>query len=54
MKGTYKYYTHICMHVGFEVITAMVMKGSVYWDVMPCSPLKIKFTKVDFQMSTWR
>jgi hypothetical protein len=27
--------------VGFEVLTAVVMKGSVFWDVTLCSPLKI-------------
>jgi hypothetical protein len=26
--------------VGFEVLTAMVMKSSVFWDIMACSPLK--------------
>jgi hypothetical protein len=27
--------------VGFEVPTAVVMKSSIYWDVTPCSPLKV-------------
>jgi hypothetical protein len=31
----------MCIHVGFEVLTAVVMKSSVFWDKMPCSPLKI-------------
>jgi hypothetical protein len=25
----------------FEVITAVVMKSSVFWDIPPCSPLKV-------------
>jgi hypothetical protein len=28
-------------YVGFEVLTAVVMKSSVFWDLMPCSPLKV-------------
>jgi hypothetical protein len=28
--------------VGFEVLTAVVMKGSIFWDITPCSPLKSK------------
>jgi hypothetical protein len=27
--------------VGFEVLTAVVMKCTVFWDTTPCSPLKI-------------
>jgi hypothetical protein len=27
-----------CME--FEVLTAMVMKSSIIWDIGPCSPLK--------------
>jgi hypothetical protein len=26
----------------FEVVTPVVMKNSVFWDVTPCSPLKAK------------
>jgi hypothetical protein len=26
---------------GFEVLTAVVMKSSVFWDIMLCNPLKI-------------
>jgi hypothetical protein len=26
--------------VGFEVITAVVMKISIFWDITPCSPLR--------------
>jgi hypothetical protein len=28
-------------YVGFEVITGVVMKGYIFWDMTPCSPLKI-------------
>jgi hypothetical protein len=28
--------------VGFEILTAVVMKSSVFWDMTPCSPLKVK------------
>jgi hypothetical protein len=27
--------------VGFEVLTAMVMKSSIFWDIMPCNSLKV-------------
>jgi hypothetical protein len=26
--------------VGFEVLTAVVMKSSIFWDITPCSLLK--------------
>jgi hypothetical protein len=38
--------------VGFEVLTAVVTKGSVFWDVTPCIPLKVKVN--DFQRTTRR
>jgi hypothetical protein len=25
----------------FEVLTAVVMKGPTFWDIMPCTPLKV-------------
>jgi hypothetical protein len=25
-----------------EVLTAVVMKSTVFWDIMPCSPLEVK------------
>jgi hypothetical protein len=25
----------------FEVVTAVFMKSSTFWDIMPCSPMKI-------------
>jgi ribosome maturation factor RimP len=33
--------THVIYCVGFEVLTAVVMKSNVFWDIMPCSPLKV-------------
>jgi hypothetical protein len=29
------------MFVGFEVLTVVVMKSTVFWDIKPCSPLKV-------------
>jgi hypothetical protein len=26
---------------GFEVLTAVVMKYTIFWDITPCSPLKV-------------
>jgi hypothetical protein len=28
-------------YVGFEVLTPVVMKSAVFWDITPCSPLKV-------------
>jgi hypothetical protein len=28
-------------YVGFEVLTAVVMKSSIFWDITPCSLLKV-------------
>jgi hypothetical protein len=28
-------------YVGFEVITVVVMKSAIFWDIMPCSLLKV-------------
>jgi hypothetical protein len=28
------------MIVGFKVLTAVVMKTTIFWDISPCSPLK--------------
>jgi hypothetical protein len=27
--------------VKFEVLTAVVMKSAIFWDIMPCNPLKV-------------
>jgi hypothetical protein len=29
------------IYVRFEVLTAVIMKGSIFWDITPCSPLKV-------------
>jgi hypothetical protein len=29
--------------VGCEVLTALIMKSSVFWDIMPCTPLKVNW-----------
>jgi hypothetical protein len=26
---------------GFEILTAVVMKSTIFWDITPCSPLKV-------------
>jgi hypothetical protein len=28
-------------NVEFEVLTAVVVRGSVFWDMTPCTPLKV-------------
>jgi hypothetical protein len=30
------------IYVGFEVITAVTIKRTIFWDVTPCSPVKVK------------
>jgi hypothetical protein len=27
--------------MGFEVVTVVVMKDTIFWDITPCSPLKV-------------
>jgi hypothetical protein len=27
--------------VGFAVLTAVVMKSSIFWDITPCSPFQV-------------
>jgi hypothetical protein len=29
------------MVIGFEVLTAVVMKNTTFWDITPCSPLSV-------------
>jgi hypothetical protein len=31
----------LMLFTGVEVLTAVVMKSSVFWDITPCSQLKI-------------
>jgi hypothetical protein len=33
----------ILMQVGSEVLTPMTMKSSIFWDITPSSPLKVKW-----------
>jgi hypothetical protein len=28
-------------YVGFEVLTAVIVKSTIFWDITPCTPLKI-------------
>jgi hypothetical protein len=28
-------------YVGFEVLTAVVLKGTIFWDITPCGPLSV-------------
>jgi hypothetical protein len=28
-------------YIGFEVLTAVVMKSAIFWDITPCTPLSI-------------
>jgi hypothetical protein len=28
-------------NIGFEVLTTVVMKSTIFWDITPCSPLKV-------------
>jgi hypothetical protein len=32
---------NITFYVGFKVLTAVVMKSSVFWDITSCSPVKV-------------
>jgi hypothetical protein len=36
--------TSRCNSLGFEVLTAVVMKSCVFWDVTPYTPLKHRST----------
>jgi hypothetical protein len=27
--------------VGFEVLTVVVLKTTIFWDITPCSPLRV-------------
>jgi hypothetical protein len=29
-------------HAGSEVLAVVVMKSPIFWDITPCSPLKVK------------
>jgi hypothetical protein len=32
----------VVTYVGFEVLTAVVMKNTVFWDITPCSRMKVR------------
>jgi hypothetical protein len=38
-------------YVESEFLIAVVIKSSFFWDIMPCSPLKVNW--LDFQQTTW-
>jgi hypothetical protein len=33
--------SNISFNAGFEVLTVVVMKNSIFWDITPCSPLRV-------------
>jgi hypothetical protein len=35
-------------YIGFEVLTAVVMKSSIFWEITPCRPLKVNLLRADF------
>jgi hypothetical protein len=35
----------MCILVGFEVFTAVVMKSINFWDITPCSPLSVNISE---------
>jgi hypothetical protein len=36
----------LIQHVGFEVLTAVVTKSTIFWDITPCSVVRWKSTNV--------
>jgi hypothetical protein len=45
--------TVIC-HVGFEVLTVVLMKSTILWDITQCSPLGVNFCMTPaFKMVSW-
>jgi hypothetical protein len=41
-------------YVGFEALTAVVTMSSVFWDIMPCSPVKDSYTSEVDVISVFR
>jgi hypothetical protein len=37
--------------VGFEVVTAFIMRSSILWDIAPCSPLKVNQSEAGSKLS---
>jgi hypothetical protein len=31
----------VTIHVGFEVLTAVIMKSTIFWNITPCIPLSV-------------
>jgi hypothetical protein len=42
------------IHVGAEVLTAVIMKSSVLWDITPCCSLKSTDVSEKYVASTFR
>jgi hypothetical protein len=41
------------IHVGFEVLTAVSTKTSIFWNITQCSPLKFKQGPARHLLSSW-
>jgi hypothetical protein len=54
MRPIHQYYGEQIKDVGFEVLTAVVMKSSIFWDITPCSPLNVKDVSGDNVASIFR
>jgi hypothetical protein len=37
-----RYTSYLRDYVGFEVLTEIIMKGSVFWDIAPCGPVQVE------------
>jgi hypothetical protein len=42
------------MFKGFEVLTPVVMKNNIFWDITPCSPLKVNRLSEELIASIFR
>jgi hypothetical protein len=40
--------------IGFEILTAVVMKSAIFWDITPCSPLKVNNVSEEHVISIFR
>jgi hypothetical protein len=41
--------TRSVVYIGFEVLTAVVMKSTIFWDITPCSPLSVNQSESGWQ-----
>jgi hypothetical protein len=41
-------YQTTCSNIGLQSLTAVVMKGSIFWDITTCSPLKVNLLHAGF------